>query len=278
MYIVNYCWEDSLPAEVLKTDNLANTMKAAKCFQAPEGYLEEEQDEDASVCMTVVDESTNTCLFWINTEGEEGGDSPELDLAEKIDQLMYDYDYYGYTDSFNSREEGVVSVIDALQQGRDGILSIITELQQVVESDDDRYVGRAKDLVHQLRALYIVCQHYEKGDCGAPSEMHVAFEYDPKNGNVFVSGYEFMEETNYSHFFFDDVSDTPIPEDHEGFMQYLTEHSNLGFSSAGYLTIEEMREDFSNDSLLGYLLENAPESLSTTLSFNKDRLDWLRQK
>lgn len=108
--------------------------------------------------------------------------------------------------------------------------------------------------------------------------MHVAFEYDPKNGNVFVSGYEFMEETNYSHFFFDDVSDTPIPEDHEGFMQYLTEHSNLGFSSAGYLTIEEMREDFSNDSLLGYLLENAPESLSTTLSFNKDRLDWLRQK
>lgn len=156
MYIVNYCWEDSLPAEALKTDSLAAALHAAKCFQAPKGYHEEEEEDGASVCMTVVDEATNTCLFWINTEEEEGGDSPEMDLADKIDQLMYDYDYYGYTDSFDSREEGVAAVMTALQQGRDRILSVITELLQVIETGDDRYVGRANELVNKLKACQVM--------------------------------------------------------------------------------------------------------------------------
>lgn len=73
-------------------------------------------------------------------------------LAECIDQLMYDYDYYGYTDSFDTREEGVKAVKDGLCS-EEGVQSVIAELQTVADSGDERYVQRAESLIAEIRRL-----------------------------------------------------------------------------------------------------------------------------
>lgn len=98
-------------------------------------------------------------------------------------------------------------------------------------------------------------QHYEAGSPLAEHELFVACEYNPDSGFINVTGLEFDENAGYAYFMFDDYATGLNPEDPEAFMNFLTESTDKGFSAAWYLTTEEIAEDYPEDYLLTYLLQ-----------------------
>lgn len=69
-------------------------------------------------------------------------------IAERIDQLLYDWDPYEYHDMVDDREENVYHIQTNLENGDFGIKDIIEE---IAECDyDDDLSQEAKDLLMYL--------------------------------------------------------------------------------------------------------------------------------
>ena len=90
MYKVKFHYEDSFPETVLQTEDLDEALNAAEGFLYPEDWKEDEDDNDASFCMTAEDTEGNI-LFWCNTEGESGTDCEEdHPLYKKISERLWE--------------------------------------------------------------------------------------------------------------------------------------------------------------------------------------------
>lgn len=72
-------------------------------------------------------------------------------LADALDAFAYDYDPYGYHDSFDSREEGYQNVLDSLLSG--DIKGIREYLQEVID-EADSFQKEAKDLLDRLNEAF----------------------------------------------------------------------------------------------------------------------------
>jgi len=86
-------------------------------------------------------------------------------LANALDAFAYDYDPYGYHNSFDSREEGYQNVLNSLLSGdikgiREYLLEVIDEedsfqkeAQELLDRLDDAFYGKASvlDQLHQTK-------------------------------------------------------------------------------------------------------------------------------
>ena len=76
-----------------------------------------------------------------------------MKLAEEIDQFVYDYDYYEYMDSYDSREEAFEQLQELFREKQ--VLGIKDWLKEVIEdSDDPESVSMAQGFLDRLEALF----------------------------------------------------------------------------------------------------------------------------
>ena len=77
-----------------------------------------------------------------------------MSIAERINNLTYDFDPYGYIDSYEDFESGVKDVEELLSDdlGRE---TIIIYLNDVVENteDDDEMVKEATELIKIIKEM-----------------------------------------------------------------------------------------------------------------------------
>lgn len=86
-------------------------------------------------------------------EKENDIDKEAEELAVKLDEFGFDYDYYGYMDAVDDREIAVLQNKETLLTG-DGVKGMIGYLEEVVaEIDIDEYTQRAKDLISDISDL-----------------------------------------------------------------------------------------------------------------------------
>lgn len=75
------------------------------------------------------------------------------ELAVKMDNFYYDYDYYNYVDSYESREEGVKAAYNMLVDK--SYSHVLDELSDIIEyeegTEDD--IKAAKELLELLQQL-----------------------------------------------------------------------------------------------------------------------------
>ena len=84
---------------------------------------------------------------------ESNAVSEEMKLAEEIDQFVYDYDYYEYMDSYDSREEAFEQLQELFREKQ--VLGIKDWLKEVIEdSDDPESVSMAQGFLDRLEALF----------------------------------------------------------------------------------------------------------------------------
>ena len=105
------------------------------------------------------------------------------------------------------------------------------------------------------------CHHIAPGECGAENAFFVACEYRVESGFISVTGLEYNKEDGYAYFNFDDFAGTLDPRDKEAFMTYLAQSVAKGFSSAWYDDLREIQEEFAQDKLLRYLIDQMPAEL-----------------
>ena len=74
-------------------------------------------------------------------------------LAVDIDTFMYDYDYYGYVDAFDDREQAVVDLTRDLISGQH-VDGIIYYLKEIVSEHEVEWEFGAQVLIHRIHALY----------------------------------------------------------------------------------------------------------------------------
>lgn len=74
-----------------------------------------------------------------------------MELAVEIDQLVYDYDTYGYWDSVESREQGAAEIVQSIKEK--DVQAICDWLTSVIEEADEEYSPKAKELRERLEAL-----------------------------------------------------------------------------------------------------------------------------
>lgn len=76
---------------------------------------------------------------------------PVMEFAAELDQLFYDYDYYGYRDSVESREDGMDQIVQSIL--KNDVEAIFDWLADVIEEADEEYAPKAKELSERLDAL-----------------------------------------------------------------------------------------------------------------------------
>ena len=138
--------EDPLPGD------LARTIKDAA------NDILSERDQSLDDCRVVnyeefcerVEQSQESII----TESiESNAVSEEMELAEEIDQFVYDYDYYEYMDSYDSREEAFEQLQELFREKQ--VLGIKDWLKEVIEdSDDPESVSMAQGFLDRLEALF----------------------------------------------------------------------------------------------------------------------------
>lgn len=138
--------EDPLPGD------LARTIKDAA------NDILSERDQSLDDCRVVnyeefcerVEQSQESII----TESiESNAVSEEMELAEEIDQFVYDYDYYEYMDSYDSREEAFEQLQELFREKQ--VLGIEDWLKEVIEdSDDPESVSMAQGFLDRLEALF----------------------------------------------------------------------------------------------------------------------------
>ena len=74
-------------------------------------------------------------------------------LAEDLDVFEYDYDYYGYTDAVDARQQALEDLKQDLLSGQyvDGI---IEHLAEIVNEHDPDWEPKAQALIDRVKALY----------------------------------------------------------------------------------------------------------------------------
>ena len=74
-------------------------------------------------------------------------------LAEDLDAFGYDYDYYGYTDAIDDRQQALADLRQDLLIGQniDGIIEYLTE---IVNEHDPDWEPKAQALIDRVKAIY----------------------------------------------------------------------------------------------------------------------------
>ena len=69
-------------------------------------------------------------------------------LAEKIEKIMFEYDFYDYRDAVDSREEGLEYVKTCLKHNKTAIIEYLNEL--INDGIKENYI---KELVKEIKSL-----------------------------------------------------------------------------------------------------------------------------
>lgn len=94
------------------------------------------------------------------------------ELAVKLDELSYDFDYYGYTDAVDDREAAIRTNKESLLKGGADTEAIIEFLQEIID-DDGEYSSRAAELMAEVKAFS------EKAEALMPKEAELPEEPVP---------------------------------------------------------------------------------------------------
>ena len=70
-------------------------------------------------------------------------------LAIDLDTFEYDYDYYGYMDMVDDRQQAVEDLKNDLMRGLN-IGEIIEHLTEIINEHEDEWGSRANDLLHRV--------------------------------------------------------------------------------------------------------------------------------
>lgn len=73
-------------------------------------------------------------------------------LAIDLDAFEYDYDYYGYMDAVDDRQQAVEDLERDLLSGQ-YIEGIIDHLNEIVDEHDPDWESKAKKLIDRVKAL-----------------------------------------------------------------------------------------------------------------------------
>jgi len=74
------------------------------------------------------------------------------ELAQRLDQFAYDFDYYGYMDAMDDREAGFEQIKAVLQHGdTEGIKSFLQEAIEELEPDGE-LLEEASSLLDELES------------------------------------------------------------------------------------------------------------------------------
>lgn len=126
----------------------------------------------------------------LNKEKENDIDRDAEELAAKLDEFSYDYDYYGYTDAVDDREAAVNQTKTDLLNN-DNIDGIREYLEEIIEDDDTEYVDKAKDLITEINAF---TEKYHGKGISEPVK-------EEPEGKIHFYVAECMEFTNYGQYF-----------------------------------------------------------------------------
>ena len=74
-------------------------------------------------------------------------------LAIDLDAFEYDYDYYGYTDAIDDRQQALADLQQDLLSGQH-IAGIIEHLTEIVNEHDPDWAPKAQALIDRVIALY----------------------------------------------------------------------------------------------------------------------------
>lgn len=76
-----------------------------------------------------------------------------MSIAERINNLAYDYDPYSYIDSYEDFESGVKDVEELLSDdlGRETLIIYLNDLLE--ETDDEEMIKEAKELVEIIKEM-----------------------------------------------------------------------------------------------------------------------------
>ena len=138
--------EDPLPGD------LAKTIKDAA------NEILSEQGKSLDECRVINCEKFNEQVEQVQEAAieesmERGVLSEELKLAAEIDQFVFDYDYYEYMDSCDSREEAFKQLQDNFKERQ--VSGIKDWLRQVIEdSDDPESVSTAKGFLARMEEMF----------------------------------------------------------------------------------------------------------------------------
>lgn len=89
----------------------------------------------------------------VKEAAESDGTSEKMALAAEIDQFYYDYDYYGYMDAFDSREEALTQLQDDFRTNQ--VSGLKDWIKEVIEAcDDPQYLSKAKDYLSRVEKLF----------------------------------------------------------------------------------------------------------------------------
>ncbi len=66
-------------------------------------------------------------------------------LAQEIDDLVYEYDTYGYNDAFITRDEGFSAYLNGVYDTDD--LALLEELQEMLGAEEESVANKARDLL-----------------------------------------------------------------------------------------------------------------------------------
>lgn len=73
-------------------------------------------------------------------------------LAKDLDEFEYDYDYYGYVDAFDDRDQAREDLKQDLIDGR-CLEKIIAHLTEIVNEHDIEWEPRAQKLIARIKAI-----------------------------------------------------------------------------------------------------------------------------
>ncbi len=76
-----------------------------------------------------------------------------VQLAADLDAFEYDYDYYGYMDAVDDRQQALEDLKQDLLSGQ-YVNGIIEHLTEIVAEHDPDWEPRAQVLIDRVKALY----------------------------------------------------------------------------------------------------------------------------
>ena len=142
----------------LRAQGIMPAMESQEAMLQNLQSLQEMQKSDVVVlagAMTAtyyMDTAGLTELPTFDLSGEHGTSMEVSTLAAEMDTLLYQYDHYGYNDSFDTREEGRAVVQDELMAGnvrniRDGLVPIAGD------EDSPQYAQCAQELLEKMEVV-----------------------------------------------------------------------------------------------------------------------------
>ena len=172
-------------------------------------------------------------------------------LAVKLDDLSYEFDYYGYADAVDDREAAVRQNKESLLENGADVEAILEFLQEIVD-DDGEYSLRAAELMTEIRAFS------EKADALMPKEAELPEEPVPalqENGQYRY--YSTQRPVDLGTF--PKPSDNPVMEIHNYDTDRRLPVEGARFEAWGYV---EYQKPLTEKEASAYELKPAPARLT----------------